>query len=200
MTPSTEPDVDPRLLHALADPVRHEVLTEIAVTPGSVSGVAASLSLPVEEVRGHVEELIASDALEPIDDRTGPDERRYRAMIRPFLDDDHWVKLSRSQRQELFGLTLRGLTRRFDDALAAGQFGHVQSHVSLTRLLLDDQGWQELADLLAGVLEEAMQIEADCCERSARSPGREMFAANLAVLYFGRPDGGRTGSTDEKEM
>jgi DNA-binding transcriptional ArsR family regulator len=199
MTPPAEPEVDQRLLHALGDPMRHEVLLAIAETPDSVAGVSGRLDLPLEEVRGHVRELVASDAVEQIDgDDVRADDRRYRSMIRPFLDDAHWRELPAEQRQALFALTLRRLSERIDDGLASGGFGHVQTHVSFTRLLLDEQGWQEMSDLLAGVLEEAMQIEADAAERR-RASGDEAFYTNLAVMHFGRADAGARATPEDQE-
>ena len=98
----------------------------------------------------------------------------------------------------MFALTLRRLSQRIDDALASGGFGHVQTHVSFTRLLLDEQGWQEMSDLLAGVLEEAMQIEADAAERRGAG-GAEAFYTNLAVMHFGRADAGARATRDDQE-
>ena len=201
MTPAAEPEVDPRLLHALADPVRHEVLTEIAVAPASAGAVAGNLGLPLSEVRDHLRALIENDALEAIDGTDiDADERRYRATIRPFLDDAHWEQLPPERRRELFALTLRMLTRRFADALDAGSFDHVQTHVSVTRLQLDERGWQELTDLLAGVLEEAMQIEAECLDRRVAGAAEPTFSTNLAMLYFGRPDDGAARTTHKEEQ
>jgi DNA-binding transcriptional ArsR family regulator len=198
MTPSAEPDVDPRLLYALGDPVRHAVLTAIAETPTSASGASERLDLPVDEVRRHIVELLDCDAIELTDgDDVAPNARRYRAMIRPFLDDAHWRELPPDQRQAIFALTLRRLSARAQHALGTDGFGHVQTHVSFTRLLLDDQGWEEITDLLAGVLEEAMQIEAESAQRRAVG-GLEAYATNLAIMHFGRTDAGVDGNPEQE--
>jgi hypothetical protein len=122
------------------------------------------------------------------DPEVADDHRRYRSMIRPFLDDAHWRQLPADRRRALFGLTLRDISRRVEDAAAGEGFGHPQTHVSLTRLELDEQGWQEMTDLLAGVLEEAMEIQAECAGRRGRGESGEMVGTNLAVMHFGRPD------------
>ena len=192
MSPSAEPEIDPRILRALADPVRQEVLTSLSEAPSSAARLAHTLELPIATVREHLAALVDNDAAEAVDDiDTARDDRRYRAMLRPFLDDAHWRQLSGDQRQALFGLTLRGIARRIDEAKTADGFGHPQTHVSLTRLELDEQGWQELTDLLAGVLEEAMEIEADSADRRGRGESGELVGTNLAVLHFGRPERNR---------
>jgi len=195
----TNYDVDPRLLDALGNPSRHEVLLAIAETPDSVSGLAARLGRERSDIRRSLGELLASDAVEQLDDDdVGADDRRYRSMIRPFLDDAHWAALPPEHRHALFELTLRRLSERIEEALASGGFGHLQTHVSFTRLLLDEQGWREITDLLAGVVEEAMEIEAEAAERRGTSAA-EPFYTNLAVVHFGRADAGRPGIDDDQE-
>jgi DNA-binding transcriptional ArsR family regulator len=194
----TEHEVDPRLLSALGDPERHRALLAIAETPDSVNGVSARLGQSPADVRRHLNELLANDAIEQLDgDDVRADDRRYRSMVRPFLDDAHWALLAPEQRQAIFALTLRRLSERIDDAIASDGFGHVQTHVSFTRLLLDEEGWQQLTDLLAGVLEEAMQIEAEAVERRNAS-GADPFHTNLAVLHFGRADAGARATPDDQ--
>jgi DNA-binding transcriptional ArsR family regulator len=189
MSQSAEPEIDPRIIRALADPVRQQVLTVLSEFPSSAMTLADALELPITTVREHLAALVDNDAAEAVDDvDVARDERRYRAMMRPFLDDAHWRQLSSEQRQALFGLTLRSIARRIDDATSADGFGHPQTHVSLSRLELDEQGWQEVTDLLAGVVEEAMEIEADCADRRGRGESGELVGTNLAVLHFGRPE------------
>ena len=95
------------------------------------------------------------------------------------------------RRELLNGVTLREIARRIDDSMDAGGFRHQQTHVSLTRLLLDEEGWQEVVDLLAGVLEEVMMIEAEAAQRAA-STGEELGASALAILHFGKSERAET--------
>jgi DNA-binding transcriptional ArsR family regulator len=187
MSPSAEPEIDPRILRALADPVRQEVLTSLSEAPSSAATLSHALELPIATVREHLAALVDNDAAEAVDDiDTARDDRRYRAMLRPFLDDAHWRQLSGDQRQALFGLTLQGIARRIDDAKTADGFGHPQTHVSLTRLELDEQGWQELSEALLGVLDEAARIqERSNRRRSSRAPGA-VQPSELAILHFAK--------------
>jgi DNA-binding transcriptional ArsR family regulator len=189
MSHPADPDVDPRILEALGDPVRQRIVTELSESPAGARGLAAQLGLPVATVRGELEVLVRCDAIEAVDGLDVPgDDRRYRAMLRPFLDDLHWRALPPERRQGLFDLTLSDIGERVAEARAVAGFGHVQTHVSLTRLMLDEQGWQELSDVLAGVLEEAMEIEADCADRQARGAPEPLHGSNLAILHFGRAE------------
>lgn len=189
MNRPADPDVDPRILEALGDPVRQRIVTVLSESPAGASTLAEQLGVPLPLIRKQLEVLVRCDAVEAADgDDVIADERRYRAMLRPLLDDAHWRALSPERRQGLFDLTLTDIATRISEARAVAGFGHVQTHVSLTRLLLDEQGWQEISDLLAGVLEEAMEIEADCADRRARGAAEPLFGSNLAMLHFGRAE------------
>jgi DNA-binding transcriptional ArsR family regulator len=189
MTQPTESHVDPRILRALGHPVRQEMMISLCRRPASVNALARELDLRKSTVRRHFATLIANDAAEAVDGSDVPeDDRRYRAMIRPFLDDAHWERLPANRRQALFGVTLRHIARQIDRSLPAGGFSHAQTHVSFSRLLLDEQGWQEVTDLLAGVVEEVMEVEAECAQRRASGSADELSETNLAILHFGRAD------------
>ena len=185
--PPTEPDVDPRLLVALGHPVRQQMLMALSDAPATIASLAEQTAAGLPAVRRHMSVLLANDAVEPVDGEGEPDHRRYRLMVRPFLDDAHWRRLPAHRRRALFALTLRRIAVQVEKGLAADGFGHEQTHVSLTRLQLDEQGWQELTDLLAGVLEEAMQIEADSAERIVAAKVPAPIESKLAILHFGRP-------------
>ena len=189
MNRPADPDVDPRILEALGDPVRQRIIAAVSGSPAGAYELAAQLDLPMEVVRQHLDVLIRCDAVEATDGaEVAAEERRYRAMLRPFLDDAHWRALSPERRQALFDLTLTDIGMEIDESRIAGGFGHVQTHVSFTRLHLDDEGWQEISDLLAGVLEEAMEIEAECADRQARGTREPLYGSNLVVLHFGRAE------------
>jgi len=181
-------DVDARILNALGDPVRQELLTQLCDGPASASVLSRALELPLATVREQLIVLADNDAVERLDDPSNGDDCRYRATLRPYLDDAHWRLLAPERRQELFRLTLRQISRRIERSILTGGFGHPQTHVSLTRLELDEQGWQELTDLLVGVLEEAMEIHAESAARRLRGASGELVGTNLAVLHFGRAD------------
>jgi DNA-binding transcriptional ArsR family regulator len=189
MNRPAEPDVDQRILEALGDPIRQRIVTVICGSPAGASTLAERLDVPIEVIREHIDTLLRCDAVEAVDDDDVPaDRRRYRAMLRPLLDDAHWRALPPERRQELFDLTLTDIATRIDAARAAGGFGHEQTHVSLSPLMLDEEGWQAITDLLAGVVEEAMEVAAECADRQARGATEPLFATTLVMLHFGRAE------------
>ena len=53
-------------------------------------------------------------------------------------------------------------------------------------LSLDEQGWNDLHDLLAQTLDKAMQIQADSASRASKN-GDEAFNVNLVMMTHPTP-------------
>jgi DNA-binding transcriptional ArsR family regulator len=179
------PQVDKRLLLALGDPARQRVLTMLNERVATASQISGELDIPQLEVDSHLDVLLENDAIEA-SDGDPEDDTAYRATIRPFLDDAHWAELSVDVRRALFAQNIRQIIEHLAPALADDGFDDPKTHVSLTRIDLDPQGWDEVADLLAGVLEEVMDIHADCMDRVTRGESECAIPAELVVLHFQR--------------
>lgn len=176
--------LDTRLLRALGDPARQRVLTILNERVATAREIALEAGLQLIDVQEHLLALIADDAVECV----GHDA--YRAAIRPFLDDEHWAQLPVETRRRLFAQNVQQIIDHVEPALSGGGFDDIRAHVSLTRVDMDARGWDEVADLLAGVLEEVMDVHAESMERVRRGESREVIAAELAVLHFRRADRG----------
>jgi len=183
---STDSEVDPRLLVALGHPFRQEVMMVLCGKPANAEEVAAITGVGMPAVRRHMHVLLANDVIEAVGESTHPDATRYRSMVRPFLDDAHWRRLPAHRRRALFAMTLRRIAVQVEQGMARDEFDHDQTHVSFSRLQLDEQGWQELTDLLAGAVEEAMQIEAESAGRLAARGEGATVESKLAIVHFGR--------------
>jgi DNA-binding transcriptional ArsR family regulator len=178
------PQVDKRLLLALGDPARQRVLTLLNQRVATAAQISGELEIPEPEVVSHLDVLLENDAIEPSGGER--DGTSYRATIRPFLDDAHWAELPLDVRRALFAQNIRQIVEHLAPALAEDGFDDPKTHVSLTRLDLDRQGWDEVADLLAGVLEEVMDIHAESVDRVTRGESQSTVPAELVVLHFQR--------------
>lgn len=177
------PHVDMRLLRALGDPTRQRVVTLLNERVATAPQISLELGIAEREVAAHIAVLLDNDAVELSDDEDGA---TYRATIRPFLDDAHWAELPVEIRRALFEQNIAQILDHLAPALAAGGFDDPKAHVSLTRLDLDRRGWDEVADLLAGVLEEIMDIHSDSADRVARGESTATVPAELVVMHFQR--------------
>jgi hypothetical protein len=159
--------------------------------------VADEVGLELADVEDHLLALIADDAVESVG------EGAYRAAIRPYLDDAHWAQLPVETRRLLVAQNLRQILDHVEPALGGGGFDDIRAHVSLTRLDLDARGWDEVADLLMGVLEEVMDVHAESMDRIRRGESRGVIPAELAVLHFRRAERGerqQNGRADDQTM
>jgi DNA-binding transcriptional ArsR family regulator len=183
MSRPANPHIDERLLRALGDPTRQRVVTMLNERVATAPEIARELGIPEPEVASHLAVLVENDAVERSD---GPAGAWYRATIRPFLDDAHWAQLPVDVRRALFVQIIGQIMEHLAPALAAGGFDDPKAHVSLTRLDLDRRGWEEVADLLAGVLEEIMDIHSESVDRMTRGESTATVPAELVVLHFQR--------------
>lgn len=185
MSNSVSSKVDERLLRALGHPTRQRVLTFLNERVATAAEIATALDIPPRDVESHLRVLIENDAIEAGDDDASS-STWYRATIRPFLDDDHWARLPIDARRALIAQTVRQIVEHVAPALANDGFDDPRAHVSITRIDLDRRGLDEVADLLAGVLEEIMDIHSESVDRVTRGESEGTIPAELAVLLFER--------------
>jgi DNA-binding transcriptional ArsR family regulator len=177
--------VDERLLRALGHPTRQRVLTLLNERVATPPEIAHELGIAENEVESHLRVLIENDAVEAGGEAGSP-HTWYRATIRPFLDDEHWARLPLDVRRALIAQTVTQIVEHVAPALANDGFDNPRAHVSITRIDLDRRGWDEVADVLAGVLEEIMDIHSESVDRVTRGESKDTVPAELAVLLFER--------------
>src|SRR4051794_28820508 len=121
MSSEPERDLDPRLLRAVAHPLRFRVLTRLNEVVASPKELADELGEPLPKLAYHVTVLHQLGAIELVrtTPRRGATEHHYRAVLRPVLGDRDWAQLPPSTQQELTGTMLSdalGDLRRAADA------------------------------------------------------------------------------------
>jgi len=175
---------------ALAHPLRVQLLTALNEGVASPNELAKRLNEPLTNVSYHVRMLHDLGCIELVDTepRRGALEHYYRAIVRPFFADRDWKRLPKNARGSISDTVLQLV---WDDAAEAIKTGLMDErddrHLSRTVLCVDDQGWQDLNQLLVETLDRAMQIQADAASRAAKGgdPGR--FGANLVMMSHPAP-------------
>lgn len=187
MTMADAQQINNRVIRALGHPIRLRVLTVLNDRVASPREMAEEFGEPLGNVSYHTRMLVELGAIELVDtqQRRGAIEHYYRAVMRPFLDDEDFKKLPASVRRTLTDTALDIIWRSIADDIRAGLFEQLEDrHVSRTRLVVDEQGWEELSGLLAGVLERALQIEAESAGRLQGSD-EDPLTAKLVILGYG---------------
>lgn len=189
-----EETVDQRLVKALAHPLRLRLLTLLDQKVASPSELAEELGEPLGNVSYHVRTLAELDCIELVKTtpRRGAVEHHYRAIVRPLISDKAWGELPVSLRRSVSDGVLDQIAGDVRRAGKAGGFDRDNCHLTRTRLALDEQGFGELAELLAETLERAMDIQAESTGRLAGNPDEDSMSAVLVMMLF-------EGITGQKE-
>ena len=180
-------EADAAILKALSHPLRQRILQELdnagVLSP---SQLADALEKPLGDVSYHMKVLRKLGCVDLV--RTEPVrgalKHFYRPTARAWLDDEQWSRLPLTFRRQTMRRTLADL---FDDAVAAaedGGFDDPKVHVSRMPLNLDEQGWNEMADVLVGVLEAAGRIQAESAARAGERDTVPDIGSELGIMHF----------------
>ena len=182
--------VDPRLAKALSHPMRARILTILNERVASPNEISEMIDERLPNVSYHVRALLDLGCIELVStaQRRGAIEHYYRAVVRPFFSDRDWKKLPRSGRQAISDVGLQMIWEDVSDAIKQGTFEtRSDRHLSRSPLQLDETGWEELSQLLAGVLDEAESIEARSAERIKQARDEDGVPTRLVIMQFESP-------------
>jgi DNA-binding transcriptional ArsR family regulator len=178
--------VDRRLAKALSHPLRAHVLSILNERVASPNEIAGELKEPLGNVSYHVKTLAEMGCIELVrtEPRRGAIEHFYRAVVRPFFSDRDWKRLPASARQGISDTTLQLIWEDTSDALDAGTFDRrTDRHLSRSRLVLDEQGWTEVNELLLDTMNRVVEIEAESAKRRA-GDGEPGFNTKMVLMHF----------------
>jgi len=181
--------VDSRLAKALAHPLRVQLLAALNEGVASPNELAKKLDEPLTNVSYHVRMLHDLGCIELVETepRRGALEHYYRAIVRPFFADKDWKRLPKNARGSISDAVLQLVWDDTAEAIKGGLFDEREDrHLSRSVLCMDDQGWEQLNELLAETLDSAMQIQADSASRVSKG-GSETFAVNLVMMTHPTP-------------
>jgi hypothetical protein len=166
-----------------------QLLAQLNQGVASPNELAKKLGEPLTNVSYHVRMLHDLGCIELVETepRRGALEHYYRAVVRPFFSDRDWKRLPQNARNSISDAVFQLI---WDDAAAAIKDGSMEErddhHLSRTVLAVDEQGWQDLHDLLAQTLEQAMDIQAQSASRASKTDG-ETFCANVVMFTHPTP-------------
>lgn len=164
------------------------ILTERAASPKEI---APLLELSTSATSHHVKKLEALGMVELVEEREvgSAIQHFYRAVVRPVISNEEWEKLSIEKRERfsiwIFQLILADAARSFDASLFDAC---PRNHLSRTALVLDDEGFDEVAEIQDRALSEIFEAQARSAERLAGGAER---SANViaAMTSFEVPQG-----------
>jgi DNA-binding transcriptional ArsR family regulator len=187
----TSPEgITQQLAKALAHPLRVRILTSLHKGISSPNQLSQELGEPLGNVSYHVKTLLEYDCVELVktEPRRGAVEHFYRATERAFFNDSDWAKIPASARKGITGVVLESIGSDATEALIAGTIdARTDSHVSHTPLVVDEQGWKEINEMLAETLNRAIEIQEAAASRLADGKA-DSLSTKLSILHFESPE------------
>jgi DNA-binding transcriptional ArsR family regulator len=184
-----ERGADQRLFKALAHPLRFQALIILNERIASPNELSKELGEGLSQVSYHVKVLLDADCIELVktEPRRGAVEHYYRATSRAFLSDAEWAKVPASIKPGFSISLLKAIMADAVAALKAGTFdARDECHLSSTQVKVDEEGWQDLAELLAGTIERVAEIQAESAQRMGKTK-EEPIHATVAMMGFETP-------------
>lgn len=188
-TKNKKDGVEQIVAKAFAHPLRVQILIILNEKVASPNMLAQQLEESLNLVAYHVRVLEKYDCIELVDtkQRRGATEHFYRATRRQFLSDDEWARMPASLRPGMARAVLKSVFEDLEAASKAGTLDEVDDiHLSRTPMVLDEQGWTDVADLLNGSLDRLLEIQAEASKRLAESPEKGALA-KVHLMHFKSP-------------
>jgi DNA-binding transcriptional ArsR family regulator len=182
--------VDPRIAKALSHPMRARILMILNERVASPNEIADAIDERLPNVSYHVRALLELGTIELVDtaQRRGAIEHYYRAIVRPFFSDRDWKRLPRSGRQAISDSILQIVWEDVSESIKAGAFeSRADRHLTHSRMVLDEEGWDEMTKLLNGVLSEVEKIEAGSRSRLRKADNGAGIPTTFALMHFESP-------------
>ena len=186
----TDDITDPRLAKALAHPLRLEILRHLGDRTASPSEIAAEIGAPLTNVSYHVRKLRALGLIKLVrkTPKRGVVEHYYSAKRRREVSDSAWAQTPTIVKRALNQPVVESTVQLLSAAADTGGFDRSDMHFTRRHVDVDEQGWKEMAAVLAGTLGELKRIEEEALARLGDSAPDDLIRAATVTALFEVPE------------
>ncbi|HEV3376595.1 MAG TPA: helix-turn-helix domain-containing protein [Thermoleophilaceae bacterium] len=176
---------DPRIVRALAHPMRLEILSIVEKRTASPKEIAREIGAPLTHVSYHVRQLaqLGLIKLERTTPRRGAVEHHYSMETEPRISEEAWREAPEIAKQALIGATLGHVSDKVNAAAAEAGFSREGSHLQRLSLELDDKGWDEASSAMGTLVSELERIHEDSLKRREGDHGGHASATAVVMLF-----------------
>ncbi len=177
---------DPRVVKALAHPIRAQVLGALEDRVASPNELSRELGVSLGSVSYHVHRLVALGFLKLVrkTPRRGAIEHYYTAISRPRITDAAWGEVPPIVKQAMVSATLENVARHVSAAAASGGFDFPDAHLTRSPTVVDEEGWRELAGELEALTGRIQKVAAESAARLARDDHRGELETSIVLMLF----------------
>jgi DNA-binding transcriptional ArsR family regulator len=182
--------IDQRLVHALAHPMRVQILEILSDRVASPIELATALDKSLSHVAYHTRTLDDCGCLQLVgtEQRRGATEHYYKAAPESFIGSREWRQVPKAVRAGVTGASLQTF---MDKAVAALEAGTIDDREDTTLtwmpVRLDDEGWGEITEILREAAERVLATEARARARLGSNGKHSAVSAVVALANFETP-------------
>ena len=186
--PITEID-DPRLVKALAHPLRIRIMSVLEQRSATPKQIAEALDVPLENLSYHVRALRDFGFIKLEEQRMvrGAVEHRYSLAARPRITANAWESLPAVIREALDAASLTQIWEIVAQAALQAKLDRPESHIARQFARLDEQGFADASAVITEALDRLAAIEKESTRRLRRHDTGEVPTILIAML-FDAPD------------
>lgn len=181
--PITEID-DPRLVKALAHPLRVRIIGILERGISSPKRMSQELGIPIENLAYHVR-LLRQMGLIKLDSTKqvrGTVEHFYRVVGRPKITNEAWANLPEIVREALDAATISQIFDTTTQAAAQGKLERPESFIGRHCYRVDEQGFRELSAAMMETYQRFVEIEKRA-EARLRRHDDEVSAVCIGMVF-----------------
>jgi DNA-binding transcriptional ArsR family regulator len=177
---------DPRLVKALAHPLRVQILTTLEDRIASPSDLASELGAPLGNVSYHVRTLADLGLVKLVKRRTrrGAVEHYYQARGRAQVSNRAWAQVPGVVKRSMVAVALEQAVDQAGAAAGAGGFDHEESNLSRQVVTLDAEGFSEVSQAIARLHEDVAGIHERSAARLEKAGEDAGVQAGLVTMLF----------------
>jgi DNA-binding transcriptional ArsR family regulator len=177
---------NPALLKALAHPLRAKMLSVLKEQQASPKELASHFGVPLTNVAYHIHVLRKLKLIRLVKTarRRGAVEHYYRADGTAQVYDEAWTQTPGVIKERMVASVLEDIGGAVTRAAAIGGFNRPKAHLSQTRRVLDDEGWDVLAAHLLDLLDLVDRLEEESTERLRRADHEGERRIALVMMLF----------------
>jgi DNA-binding transcriptional ArsR family regulator len=189
---------DPRLVKALAHPLRVQILTTLEDRVASPSDLAAELDAPLGNVSYHVRTLADLGLVKLVKRRTrrGAVEHYYQARGRAQVSNRAWAQVPGVVKRSMVAVALEQAVDAAGAAAGAGGFDHEESNLSRQTVTLDAEGFSEVSEAIAKLHQDVEKIHERSAARLDKAGAEGAVQAGLVTMLFEGTSAGSEEAAD----
>jgi DNA-binding transcriptional ArsR family regulator len=178
--------IDECIAKALGNSFRQQILWILNERVASPSEIAKELGESLNKVCHHMKVLQDAGCIELAYERTIGNriQHFYKATSRAFLEGTDWPNVPGTVKEGLRATLLQNVIHDAIEAVAKGTYDSSGgSHMSWTPMILDEQGCDEISEVLEGALLKVIAVQESTKDR-LESSGATGLSYTVSILGY----------------